>query len=262
MNAYHKKFTKKELFANFIRQYFKSICLRVSPLLNMIQDYLPFRKSCVFLDPHLFEIMGTEPKFPRHEISDYLHHLYFDTLMANPKLIVELGTNFGCSTRVLLAAAENIGATLLSIDKDDYGRIDINEKYKKKWYFEQCDDVYYAQHKFDNWKSDKGIDGKIDLLFIDTSHLYDHTVQEIKAWFPKLSDHATVIFHDTNLRTFYWHHDNSLGIGWNNNRGVIRALEEYLETSLNEKVNFVGNIQGWAIKHDPLCSGYTIMKRI
>ena len=203
MDAYHKKFTKKELFTNEIKKYFHFICLKASPYVNKIQEYLPFRKNCVFLDTHLFEIMGTEPKFPRHEISDYLHHLYFDTLMANPKLIVELGTNAGCSTRVLLAAAENIGATFLSVDIDDYSWIDINEKYKKKWYFEQCDDVYFAQNKFDNWKSDKGIDGMVDLLFIDSSHMYDHTVQEIEVWFPKLSDHATVIFHDTNIRPFY-----------------------------------------------------------
>lgn len=244
------------------RKYLNSICWKLAPFLNKMQEYLPFRKGCIFLDSHLFGIMGKEPKFPRHEISDYLHQLYFDALIAEPKLIVELGTNHGLSTRVLLAAAENIGATLLSIDINDCSGIDINEKYKKKWCFEQCDDVYFAQHKFDHWKSDKGIDGKVDLLFIDSSHMYDHTVREIKAWFPKLSDRATVIFHDTNVRTFYWRHDNSFGIAWNNNRGVIRAIEEYLKTPLNEKVNFVGCIQGWAIKHDPLCAGYTIMKRI
>jgi predicted O-methyltransferase YrrM len=253
---------KNHQITNGVKKFYNLICLKARPLVDKIQDHLPFRKNCIFLDPHLFKIMGKEPEFPRHEISDYLHHLYFDTLMANPKLIVELGTNFGCSTRVLLAAAENIGATLLSIDIDDYSEININEKYKKKWYFEQCDDVHFAQHKLDKWKDDRGINGMIDLLFIDTSHTYNHTVQEIEAWFSKLSDHATVIFHDTNVRQLYWRHDNSFGIGWNNHRGVIRALEEYLETSLNEKVNFVGNIRGWAIKHDPLCSGYTIMKRI
>ncbi|MFC1848587.1 class I SAM-dependent methyltransferase [candidate division CSSED10-310 bacterium] len=264
MHVWLKQFIQRELITikKLFWNHLNSICRKVAPFLDKIQEYLSFRKGCIFLDPHLFGIMGREPKFPRHCFSDYTHQLYFDALISKPKLIVELGTDYGVSTRVLLAAAENIGATLLSIDIKDCSGIDINEKYKKKWYFEQCDDVYFAQHKFDHWKSNQGIEGKIDFLFIDTSHLYDHTVQEIHVWFPKLSDHATVIFHDTNVRTFYRRHDSSFGIGWNNNRGVIRAIEEYLKTSLDEKVDFVGCVQGWAIKHNPLCVGYTIMKRI
>ena len=39
----------------------------------------------------------------------------------------------------------------------------------------------------------------VDVLFIDTSHLYEHTVRELAAWFPLLANKALVIFHDTNL---------------------------------------------------------------
>ena len=74
----------------------------------------------------------------------------------------------------------------------------------------------------------------VDVLFIDTSHLYEHTVKEIEAWFPLLAPNALVMFHDTNLRPNYTRQNGTCGVGWDNDRGVIRAIEEYLGETLDE----------------------------
>jgi predicted O-methyltransferase YrrM len=40
----------------------------------------------------------------------------------------------------------------------------------------------------------------IDILFIDSSHEYNHTLKELQLWFPKLSRGGFVFLHDTSLK--------------------------------------------------------------
>lgn len=53
-----------------------------------------------------------------------------------------------------------------------------------------------------------------------------------------------------------------MGIGWDNKRGVIRALEEYFGKSFNEKKDFIDFRNGWLIKHHSCCNGFTILEKI
>jgi cephalosporin hydroxylase len=106
--------------------------------------------------------------------------------------------------------------------------------------------------------------GMINVLFIDTSHLYDHTVKEIAAWFPLLNDKALVIFHDTNLDgKGYYRKDGKMEMNWNNDRGVTRAIEEYLNMPIDEKTDFEKTIQRddikWTLKHYSNSNGLLLL---
>ncbi|HLF79931.1 MAG TPA: DEK C-terminal domain-containing protein, partial [Dehalococcoidia bacterium] len=85
--------------------------------------------------------------------------------------------------------------------------------------------------------------------------------REIAAWFPFLSDTARVFLHDTNLKLVLRRGDGTLTLGWDNQRGVIRALEEHLGASLPEKRDFIDVRGGWLIRHYANCSGLTILSR-
>lgn len=51
-------------------------------------------------------------------------------------------------------------------------------------------------------------------------------------------------------------------VGYNNQRGVIAALEVFFGTTFNERRNFVDVVNGWLIRHYASCSGLTILKKL
>jgi hypothetical protein len=122
------------------------------------------------------------------------------------------------------------------------------------------DDIAFAK-LFKSWCAERGIDPAIDVLFIDTSHLLDHTIEEINNWLPLTSSQAKVIFHDTNMGGIYFRTDGSTGVGPDNQRGVIAALERYFHTTFREKRDFVDYRGGWIIRHYARSSGFTILER-
>lgn len=190
-------------------------------------------------------------------ISDHLFRLYLETILCKPNLTVELGVRGGDSTRVFLKALTKLNSVLISVDIE---KIEFHSNYQK-WHKVEKDDIQFAKN-FKIWCSQRGITQKIDLLFIDSSHRYEHTKKEIKLWFPLLSKKTKVIFHDTNLKKRYKKKNGTIGFGWNNKRGVIRALEEYFETSWDETEEFIDLRKGWLIRHFPYGAGLTILDRI
>jgi hypothetical protein len=132
----------------------------------------------------------------------------------------------------------------------------------RSWTFIQSDDIAFGEAGFDHWCARHGLPPEIDLLFIDTSHEYAHTKEELRVWMPKLASRGVVALHDTNLDHVIERLDGSLGTGWDNQRGVIRALEEFLGQSFDEKRPFVAVADNWLVHLVPYSSGLTMMRRI
>ena len=196
----------------------------------------------------------------RSDISDHLSELCFCTLDSPPDLIVELGTRGGESTRALLAAAQIAQRPILSIDINPCAPADL--PHTKRWNFIQADDVNFGRTQFRDWCKAADLPARIGTLFIDTSHEYEHTREEIDAWFPHLATGANVIFHDTNMgKGTYARMDGSIGHGWNNQRGVIRALEEYLGRHYDETTHFTDCTDTFLVRHIPYCNGLTILRK-
>jgi hypothetical protein len=190
------------------------------------------------------------------DISDHLDRLFVESLPVDPDTVVELGVRGGESTFVFERIARLTDSDLVSVDVEDCsGATDYD-----RWHFVQSDDVEFAT-RFDGWCADHDVDPAIDVLFVDTSHLYDHTVGEIDEWFPHLSDRAVVFFHDTNLTRYYRREDGTLGRGWDNERGVIRALEDHFDCSFDESTPFVTVQSPFVVKHYPHCNGLTVLQK-
>lgn len=224
-------------------------------LYNGLLDLLAGRKGVAQTEPVWLDEVRTRSR-ARTDISDHLVTLFAEALSVKPRLIVELGVRGGESTYVLERVARFFQSQLVSVDLEDCSRVSTYEN----WHFVRGDDVAFAG-EFSEWCSTRRIHPQIDLLFIDTSHLFGHTLNEIRAWLPLVSGRAKVFFHDTNLKKIYFRQDGSMGIGWRNQRGVIRAIEKYLNRNFDEKKSFIDFSQGWIVRHSPYCGGFTVLEK-
>ena len=207
--------------------------------------------------PELKEIEERAAAAPT-DIGDHLPTIFAEAVAARPGLIVELGVRGGETRFVFEKVAQLSGSALISVDIDDCSGVCSASP---RWHFVQRDDVQFAA-EFPAWCHSRSIDPQIDVLFIDTTHLYEHTISEIKAWFPLLAPKCKVIFHDTNMKAYYRQQNGTILRGFDNQRGVIRAIEEHLKTRFNEKISFVTTVNGWLVRHWPYCSGLTVLERI
>ena len=192
----------------------------------------------------------------RCEISDHLVTLFTEAMAVKPHLIVELGVEKGESTFVFERVAHLCGSQLVSVDLNDCS----DACSYPGWLFVQSDDISFASN-FVPFCHRHGFPPFIDVLFIDTSHEFAHTTLEIERWFPFLADNCVVFFHDTNVRQIYSRRDGSLGVGYDNRRGVIAALEACLGKTFDEKRDFVDVANNWLVRHYSSCSGLTILKK-
>lgn len=194
----------------------------------------------------------------RTNISDHLATIFHESVMATPRLIVELGIGEGESHFVFERVARHCDAQLVSVDISDCSQACTGGS---SCHVVQFEDVEFAA-RFPQWCRERSLpSSSVDVLFIDTSHFYQHTFQELRVWLPLLSSHCKVIFHDTNLRRIMRRADGTLWLAWINQRGVIRAIEEQLGARFNERRDFVASVAGWKIRHWSYCNGLTVLER-
>lgn len=191
----------------------------------------------------------------RGALSGHLSTLFWECMRNKPGLLVEIGVRGGQSTAVFCNAAQNYDGAVISVDIED---TDFYTDYPRWSFFkERSQDL---AGRFQDVKSNLAL-SDIDVLFLDSSHLYDETREELTAWLPHVAPGGLIICHDTAMGRIYRHADGTLRRGWNNHRGVTRALEEVLDISLDERRNFVGIQNGWVVRHSPLSSGLTMLAR-
>ena len=76
-----------------------------------------------------------------------------------------------------------------------------------------------------------------------------------------LSLRAKIFFHDTNVKMIYKRRNGTIGKAYNDDRDVMRAVEEYIGTNLNEKKDFSEIKNSWLIRHHAICNGITILQK-
>ena len=211
-------------------------------------------------NPVLAEALGSLATV-HSDIRDHTGVIFYEAISSCPRLIVELGTRGGVSTRALLAAAEITNAQVLSIDIEDCSDIDLPGRLRSRWSFVRADDVAFAGEPFAKFCAAGALQPLADVILVDTSHLFEHTCAEIKSWVPHLRKGGVIIFHDTNMG-IYRCLDKSVGLGWDNERGVIRAIEQFLGRRYDERTLFTDLTCEFGIIHLPWSSGLLIMRKL
>lgn len=135
-------------------------------------------------------------------------------------VVADVGAGSGTTAMAVLGANE--GAKIFTIDINpenvDWAEINLRAYYDtKNWQGVEADSLNAARLAADEY---------FDMVMLDTSHEYEATEQEIKAWLPKLKSGGVFWFHDY--------------IG----SDVKRAVDEAAALGLLEKIDQMG--LGWA----------------
>lgn len=144
----------------------------------------------------------------RHDITEQMPVLY-NAACARDVKVIELGVRSGNSTAAFLAAAQAWNGEVWSVDV----AIPAVPGYWHSlpyWHLLVADDT--APEAVASCPDDA------DVLFIDTSHYYDHTMAELRLYVPKVRPGGTVLMHDTKAA------DTRFGHGWPD---VSRALDDF-----------------------------------
>jgi len=158
-------------------------------------------------------------------IHEHLPVLRKICLEQEAQTIVELGTWYGNSTKAFLEVCKVLGAKLISIDVDCCKEVQCDEvKNDPNWTFHQMDDMEF------------NINFPIDVLFIDTSHTYPHTLMELEKYTPWLVSKGVVLMHDTvtcppvarSIKEFLDNHPHEYSyeeLKNNHGLGILRRLQ-------------------------------------
>ena len=150
------------------------------------------------------------------DIREYLPFLYEQARSRPGCRVLELGTRKGNSTMAFLAGAKESGGHVWSCDVtnaalDPEGMLPWSRV--PQWTFTCGDDRDAAVQSL--------LPAQCDILFIDTSHEYLHTLAELRAYMPRVAAGGVALFHDTHVMGwpgYQWDRDVS---------PVWAALDEY-----------------------------------
>ena len=175
----------------------------------------------------------------------------------------EVALEGNCEHDSPIGGLQNVSAiVLIEAAHDDMGAL-VEPQMRPRRRLPEGSTIEFGRTGFVKWCAAANLKPEIDLLFVDTSHLYEHTKQEIAVWSPLLSERGIMIFHDTNMgRGLSGRLGHLIGHGWDNQRGVIRAIEEFLGKHYDENCFFTDVANGFLVAHYPHSNGLTVLKKL
>lgn len=163
------------------------------------------------------------------DISGHLQYMHDLCVELEATQVVELGVRTGVSTAAFLAAMETNGGRVWSADINP-PRVDPLIVDHPCWVFVWGDDMELVDEAPD-----------ADIVFIDTSHAYQHTLDELDAY-SRLARKA-ILLHDTQL-------EQPEGLTGQPPFPVRRACLEWLDRN-----------PGWEWSEFTHCYGLGVMRR-
>jgi len=199
------------------------------------------------------------------DISSHLPTMFYYTVMQNPKLILEAGVRGGESTLAFNEAIKYCNSEIIGIDLERQCELAYSKITNSTFI---CINDMNFQHYYNNSRFNQTL---FDVVFVDTSHEYHHTMGEITIFAPLLNKNGIMMFHDSNVtplnnNTGYIRLNESYGSAHGNPHGVTQALKEYFSINFNENAycnfNFVKDNTTWQMIHYPFCNGLTVVKKL
>jgi len=242
-----------------ILNIFYSSFFNIINIYNSTKYLKNYKKNILLNDSEYFNEVKNKRLSSNNDICHHFDNIFYEVASHKPKVILELGVRKGESTFVFNKIQKTLNNTFISVDIEDCSNV-INDP---DWRFIKEDSIKFLKN-FTSWSKSNINSSKPDIIFIDTSHLYEETLQEIKFSAEIISDNGAIIFHDTNHNHLTFLENNIIYNKFNYapQHGVKLAIEDYFDCKFNLKKQFIIIKKGWLIKHYPESFGLTIMRKI
>ena len=200
------------------------------------------------------------------DMSNHLPTLYVHAYLQQPENILELGVDEGQATEAFYEGTLLKGSKMFGVDPAAQW-----EKTYTKYADNRLRFFKTTSHKFPKQSMRSTGVKEFDIIFVDSSHLYEDTLKELNIYTPLVKKNGMLIFHDTYMspeKGYAWTTLNNVvtGCGWDNKRGVIRALQEFFNIEFDEKryhtTHFKYDDKMWKLIHYPFNNGLTIIKQV
>lgn len=202
-------------------------------------------------------------------VSSHLPILFAHAALTNPKLMLEIGVEKGELTRVLRRVKVEFDSKLIGLDIDPKYASSYQDYLDPTMPFYHMDDRQFPEcAEVDSNLPSHGY----DVIVIDTSHRFQHTLQELSIFVPRLAPKGVLCLFATNLAPLPGfgasciNGDVCRDGGWDNGLGTARALKEYFDLDFyvnhyHEQLVMKNGIE-FKVVHYPFCNGLTIIKRV
>jgi len=247
---------------NYLKKLFNLVYLFLCNIINFIKkrNYLKiYKKNKLLNDSLYFDEIKSKKLESNNDICHHFDNLVYEVIANKPKVMLELGVRKGESTFVFNKIQKILNNIHISVDIVDCSNV-LDDP---RWIFLIEDSINYLKN-YNSWSKENISSLNPDIIFIDTSHLYEETLKEIKLSVEILNNNGAIMFHDTNHNKITYQENNILynKFNYSPQLGVKLALEEYFNCKFNFKNPFIIIKQGWIIKHYPESFGYTIMRKL
>lgn len=124
------------------------------------------------------------------DIQGHLQTLHDQVAARTEPIVLELGVRAGVSTSAFLTAVSEVGGHVWSVD--------MARMRTPLWW---ADTGLWTSIMGDDRSPEIAdrLPAAVDVLFIDTSHAYDHTLAELRLYVPRVKPGGVVLLHDTEL---------------------------------------------------------------
>jgi predicted O-methyltransferase YrrM len=182
----------------------------------LARTYQPERRAVISTLADAYRDRLSRPS----DIREYMPFLYGQAASRPGCRVLELGARRGNSTLAFLAAAAEVTGHVWSCDIDDVRKFpDGIGPWARSalWTFVHGDDMDPAVQSL--------LPAQADVLFLDTSHEYEHTLAELRVFMPRVAPGGVALFHDTHLMGWP-------GYDWDGDVAPVwAALDEYCAES-------------------------------
>ncbi|MCC5974540.1 MAG: class I SAM-dependent methyltransferase [Rubellimicrobium sp.] len=158
-------------------------------------------------------------------VAQKLLHIHYFAISRPGGVFLELGTDRGQATNVILEACREVGGELVSVDLRDCSSAASDDE----WKFIKCS----STNKEMILAGAPNLSQGIDMVYVDSAHVADHVRQEINVWMPLLKVGGRMYFDDIDAGPYMRGARKDSVFSEIANRSILNVVQSYFRKNID-----------------------------